>query len=200
MTDKLGPPLLVPTTNLLSAGDVLTRPSRLPSEPGVYGWWFRRVPSGVPVEGCRRHDSLTLLYVGISPKAPPKNGAAASRQNLRKRAGQHYRGNAAGSTLRLTLGCLLADELGIQLRRVGPRDRMTFTRPGEAILSAWMKENAYVSYQVELEPWQVEDQLIAEEVLPLNLRDNGHHPFHARLSEQRAMARTTARSLPIVKR
>jgi hypothetical protein len=31
----------------------------------------------------------------------------------------HYTGNASGSTLRLTLGCLLAERLGIQLRRVG---------------------------------------------------------------------------------
>ena len=31
------------------------------------------------------------------------------------------RGNAEGSTLRLTLGCLLAGELGLQLRRVGTR-------------------------------------------------------------------------------
>jgi hypothetical protein len=30
-----------------------------------------------------------------------------------------YAGNAGGSTLRKTLGCLLAGQLGIQLRRVG---------------------------------------------------------------------------------
>ncbi|MFF8174696.1 GIY-YIG nuclease family protein [Streptomyces chartreusis] len=45
-----------------------------------------------------------------------------STQNLRKRVRHHYRGNAAGSTLRLTLGCLL----GLELRRVGGGKRMTF--------------------------------------------------------------------------
>jgi hypothetical protein len=44
----------------------------------------------------------------------------------------HYRGNTAGSTLRLTLGCLL----GLELRRVGSGKRMTFGKAGEATLRA----------------------------------------------------------------
>jgi hypothetical protein len=35
---------------------------------------------------------------------------------LRQRLQTQYAGNAEGSTLRKTLGCLLADELGIELR------------------------------------------------------------------------------------
>ncbi|GAA2511770.1 hypothetical protein GCM10010406_54960 [Streptomyces thermolineatus] len=38
-----------------------------------------------------------------------------SPQNLRTRVRYHFRGNAAGSTPRLTLGCLL----GLELRRFG---------------------------------------------------------------------------------
>ena len=49
-----------------------------------------------------------------------------------------YRGNAYGSTLRLTLGCLLADQLGIELRRVGSGTRLTFG-DGEQALSEWMR-------------------------------------------------------------
>jgi hypothetical protein len=49
-------------------------------------------------------------------------------RNLREQIiKDHYTGNAEGSTLRKTLGCLLADELGIQLRRVGSGKGMTFT-------------------------------------------------------------------------
>ncbi|MEU1194017.1 GIY-YIG nuclease family protein [Streptomyces sp. NPDC005859] len=48
-----------------------------------------------------------------------------STQNLRKRVRYHYRGNAAGSTLRLTLGCLL----GLDLRRVGSGKRTRRTSP-----------------------------------------------------------------------
>ncbi|MFF3911407.1 GIY-YIG nuclease family protein [Streptomyces sp. NPDC001848] len=54
-----------------------------------------------------------------------------STQNLRKRVRYHYRGNAAGSTLRLTLCCLL----GLELRRVGSGNRLTFGKSGEASLS-----------------------------------------------------------------
>jgi hypothetical protein len=49
-----------------------------------------------------------------------------SRQQLRSRLRRHSAGNAAGSTLRLTLDCLLASQLGVQLRRVG-------SGPGQAM-------------------------------------------------------------------
>jgi hypothetical protein len=60
---------------------------------------------------------------------------AASQQTLRQRIRYHYTGNAAGSTLPLTLGCLLAERLGIQLRRMGSGRRLTFAA-GEGKLSA----------------------------------------------------------------
>jgi hypothetical protein len=44
---------------------------------------------------------------------------AASKQALSHRVRYHMRGNAEGSTLRLSFGCILADQLGIELRRVG---------------------------------------------------------------------------------
>ena len=53
----------------------------------------------------------------------------------------HYQGNAEGSTLRLTLGCLLSEELDIEVRRVGSGKRMTFAE-GEGVLSQWMADNA----------------------------------------------------------
>jgi hypothetical protein len=56
------------------------------------------------------------------------------------------RGNASGSTLRLSLGCLLSTTLGIQLCP-GPHGRMTFSA-GEAKLSAWLHENAAVTWVV----------------------------------------------------
>ncbi|WP_435241792.1 GIY-YIG nuclease family protein [Streptomyces cucumeris] len=53
----------------------------------------------------------------------------ASTQNLKKRVRHHYGGNAAGSTIRLTIGCLL----GLELRRVDSRSRGTTPRStGEA--------------------------------------------------------------------
>jgi hypothetical protein len=74
---------------------------------------------------------MTLLYVGISPKAPPKAGGRPSKQNLRTRIRTHYRGNASGSTLRLSLGCLFAETLMIELRRHGKSERRHFGKEGE---------------------------------------------------------------------
>jgi hypothetical protein len=104
---------------------------------------------------------------------------------LRQRIWTHYAGNAEGSTLRKTLGCLLAEELGIQLRRVGSGNRKTFVE-GEQVLSAWMAENAFVSWVVRECPWALEDHLIAAVNLPLNLEGNSHNRFHQVLTQIRA--------------
>lgn len=176
---------------------VLQRPSPVPAAPGVYAWYFDAPPTGVPVAGCHAAEAGVLLYVGISPKAPSRNGAALSRQSLRTRVRYHYRGNAAGSTLRLTLGSLLAEELGLQLRRVGSGQRLTFA-DGEAVLSEWMSRHARVCFMTTPTPWLLETKLIEGLTLPLNLDQNAHSPFRAELSACRAQQRSGARALPIV--
>jgi hypothetical protein len=133
--------------------------------------------------------------VGISPKPPPANGTPPSRQQLRSRLRQHYRGNAAGSTLRLTLGCLLAAQLGLQLRRVGSSRRLTFA-DGEPVLSGWMGRHARVCWMPHPRPWEPEQALVARLDLPLNLDGNAHHRFYRQLWELRAQANATARALP----
>ena len=141
-------------------------------------------------------NGLTLLYVGISPKAPPTKGRAPSSQTLWKRIRYHFRGNAYGSTLRLTLGCLLSDELGITLRRVGSGERFTFA-DGERVLSEWMGKNAFICWKEDSEPWRLESQLIAATCLPLNLAENRQQPFHSTLSALRRNTKGRARELPI---
>ncbi|MCZ2526015.1 MULTISPECIES: GIY-YIG nuclease family protein [unclassified Streptomyces] len=128
--------------------------------------------------------------MGIAPRHMANR---KSTQNLRTRVRYHFRGNAAGSTLRLTLGCLL----GLELRRVGSGRRMTFGQAGEAALSQWMAEHARVCWVEHPEPWTAESDLITRLDLPLNLDQNRHNGFHARLTEIRAQARQQARELPI---
>jgi hypothetical protein len=188
---------LVRPARLWSRGEVLARPSPVPRRPGVYGWYFRDLPWPIDTSQCVTWDGCTLLYGGIAPKAPPANGRPASQQSLRHRIRYHYTGNAAGSTLRLTLGCLLTERLGIQLRRVGSGRRLTFAA-GEARLSAWMADNAYVTWVETDHPWLAEQQFIASVNLPLNLDQNRHHAFHQQLTQVRVDARMTARTLPIV--
>jgi hypothetical protein len=189
-------PQLLRPERLYSRAEVLTRPSAIPKTSGVYAWYFREIPDGVPVDGCIGHEDLTLLYTGIAPKPPPRNGGVPSRQTLCHRIRYHFRGNAAGSTLRLTLGCLLSGRLRITLRRVGSGARLTFAG-GEGALSEWMGDNAYVAFLPVAQPWFVEKELVSQVPLPLNL-DMNAHPFRATLSAIRGAAREQARRLPIV--
>lgn len=163
------------------------KPCPVPRERGVYAWYFRQTPSIVPTQGCHQYKDFKLLYVGIAPSRP------TSSSNLRIRIKQHLRGNASGSTLRLSLGCLLSEELGIELRRVGNGRRKTFG-PGEALLSNWMEKNAFVTWILHPEPWLQEANLIDDISLPLNLRGNENHIFFTQLSSIRKSAKERAKS------
>ena len=140
---------------------------------------------------------LTLLYSGISPKAPPRSGRNTSEQTLWNRIRYHFNGNAKGSTLRLTLGTLLAKTFGIELRRVGSGKRMTFG-DGEEAISRWMDDNAFVIWVVHPRPWELESDVICNLSLPLNLDQNKSHLFHPVLSEARQQARQNAREKAVV--
>ncbi len=176
-----------------SRTEVMSKPTPVPAVNGVYFWWFKEIPPGVPAEGCITCDGYTLLYVGISPD---QRGKPNSRSNLRKRIKTHYSGNAAGSTLRRTLGVLLSGLSCFPLRRVGSGSRMTFTHPGEQWLDAWMEKNAKVHWIPVEAPWELEDMLIASIPLPLNIQGNAHD-FKITLSGMRSQAAAEARLLEI---
>jgi hypothetical protein len=118
------------------------------------------------------------------------------RETLRSRIRYHFRGNAEGSTLRLTLGCLLEPTLGTRLRRVGSGRRHTFA-DREAALSAWMASHAAVTWRATPKPWVAEAHLISTLTLPLNLDQNTHHPFAEKLLALRSAARRRADALPV---
>ena len=186
------------TRPLYTRAEVFSTPCPVPRSPGVYGWWFRTIPGPIGVSGCQHRGGLTLLYAGISPTRPPTNGKPPSSQNLHQRIRYHYSGNGEGSTLRKTLGVLLADELGIELRRVGSGKRRTFGKHGEAVLTNWMADNALVSWLVHSEPLVLERELIETLDVPLNLQDNKHNAFHAELTRLRATAERNARDKPVL--
>lgn len=176
---------------LRSRAEVIGQSSAIPPVRGLYAWFFREVPRDVPVENCITIDGLTLLYVGISPSNPN------STQHLRKRIRHHFFGNAEGSTLRQTLGVLLAEKSGFPLRRVGSGRRMTFTHLGEQWLDDWMQENAFVACVPHPAPWEIEANIFQKLSLPLNIQDNRHHPYAPALSRYRSEAKALARNEPI---
>ena len=190
--------LLLDPLRLWRRDEVLSRPSPVPKTPGVYAWFFKRVPGSIDAARCHTFDGMPLLYVGIAPRPPYKDGRR-SRSTLHQRVRYHYRGNAAGSTLRLTLGCLLTETLGIELRRVGTGARRTFS-DGERLLSEWMSQNALVCWLEHPQPWHIEASLIAQYDLPLNLDQNKRNRFHPELSAARQRAKQCAAELPILPR
>ena len=183
-------------TKLYSRAEILGSSTLVPKAGGLYFWFFKETPSGVPLNGCLSLEGKTLLYAGISPKSPPKNGKPPSKQTLRDRVRYHLTGNAEGSTLRLSLGVLLSEQLGIQLRRVGSGRRMTF-HDGENALNNWLDENAFVGWVLHKEPWIIESEAIQKLSLPINLEGNKHHPFQGTLKALRKVARDNARQIPV---
>jgi GIY-YIG catalytic domain len=74
---------------------------------------------------------------------------------------------------------------------------LTFVE-GEQALSAWMAQNAYVSWVVRGRPWELEDELIAALDLPLNLQGNSHNRFHSILTGARAKCVAQAKAMPVL--
>lgn len=179
---------------LYSRSDVLAKPCPVPQEPGVYAWFFKEVSAIVPTDGCVTKGDLTLLYVGISPDKASKPN---SKQNLRKRITNHYRGNAKSSTLRRSLGVLLTDQSNFPLRRVGSGKQMTFTHHGEQWLDDWMENNAFVVWIEHPAPWELEEELLSTLSLPLNIKGNAGHLFAGELSQLRKDAIKQAKEQPV---
>jgi hypothetical protein len=151
----------------------------------------------------RRLEAFVAILVsratGISPKALPANGRAASRSTQRERLRSHYCGNAEGSTLRRTLGCLLSTELNICLRRVGTGSRYTFTNPGEQALDQWMDQHAFVTWIEAEKPWLIEHHLLRSGLwLPLNMDGNPCQEDVTVLKTIRYDARCAADQLEVV--
>ena len=181
--------------------EVFSEPCPVPSAPGVFGWWFRNPPAVIDVSKCQQRDGLTLLYVGIAPTPPPANGKRPISQDLRKRIRYHFGGTGAsaeGSTLRKSLGVLLKDELGIELRRVGSGERSIFAG-GETVLTQWMAENSAVSWVLHPEPWTFETTLIESLDVPLNLQGNERNKFLPELKRLRKEAAVHAGKQRVLK-
>lgn len=181
MTDWISKP-----AKLWRVDELFQRPDEPPAKPGLYAWYFDELPQNVTKNSGLIVDGIHLGYIGIAPARKPSPGRRGS--NLRKRLRMHCAGNASGSTLRLTLGCLLARELGIELQRVGSSARLTFGE-GERALSQWIQQHARVAWQEAECPWDQEADLIHRFAPPLNLDHNDGSPFHTELAQLRRACR-----------
>ena len=147
---------------------------------GLYGLFFKEVPSCVPTDGCVVKDGLTLLYVG------------QSEANLRRRIRKHYRGDASRSTVRFSVGVLLTKQSGFPLC-IGSDKRITFTKNGEQWLNDWMEKNVFFSLAEHDRPKEEESKMFENVDLPLNIEDNPRNLFVEKLQTMRDDARKQAR-------
>lgn len=168
----------------ISAADV----ESAPASPGIYSWWFRGGALDVPEADYRCRNEYELLYIGISPSR------ASSAGTLRRRLRQHVRDDASRSTLRMTLGVLLTQQLGLTLEL--NRGRATYGQEGEARITRWLVDNARVAWAIDPTPWAVERELLASSALALNIsgRDDD---FVRSLSARRSEALRVARGGPV---
>ena len=96
------------------------------------------------------------------------------RGDLRRRLRSNHLGkhSTGSSTLRRTLGKLLADELG--LVKQNKNDRYWFGEDGEKKLRDWMCDHAKIAFQLDPNPREIETALIARfgKLLALNKEGN----------------------------
>lgn len=186
---------------LLSKAEIIADPTLVPACPGIYGWYFDRCIEIIrdnSCDGCYQYKGKTLLYFGIAPKSETSNARLNGRI-----INQHFNGDAESSTLRFSLGCLLASRLGIELRFHGSSKRFAVsgTLRGEERLSDWMSRNAFISFATVEKPWEIEDEVVGKPhmlSLPLNIKGNSTHPFYKILKSARKEAINRARTLPKV--
>jgi Ser/Thr protein kinase RdoA (MazF antagonist) len=165
------PQELLHPQKLFSRDDVLTRPSPVPKQPGVYAWYIRNLPEIVPTAVCHHHNNLALVYVGIS-------------NNLRKRIRRHFYGSTNTSTLRRTLGALLIDELNLTPEMKSKTK--FYLGQSEEKLSQWLAQNGSVVWLAHQNPRQLEQAVLASNLsLPLNVEGNKGHPFRPMLTRLR---------------
>ena len=181
MDNKFSIDKILNPEKIFSKNEIFSRPSPIPKESGVYGAYFKEVPSGIDIKNCVLFEERTLLYIGVSTI------------NLQKRIKGHYTKDASRSTLRNTLGILLADKSKFPLRRIEPYKRKTrnFTPDGESWLNLWVEENMFFSFETTPSYLQREDEYLKKlgpsGSLPLNI-DKNTHPYSSKLKRKRKAA------------
>jgi diguanylate cyclase (GGDEF)-like protein/PAS domain S-box-containing protein len=169
--------LLTRASKLYTREELINIPSMVPQESGYYVCFFKNLPQTVPLQGCTKRDGFAMVFLS---SVPSKDGASS---NLRKSVvNQYLKGNAHDSTLRLSLACLLKEELGISLAQHGSR---IYLGDDEEVLNEWLNKNARISFIADDKPWVDKAEMIKELNLPLNIEHNQLHPFYATLKKLR---------------
>ena len=138
----------------------------VPALPGNYIFALRKnskLPDvGIPVTYTKFRD-YEVVYVGL-----------ASNSLKDRDVKKHFYGNAGGSTLRKSLGCLLGYNLIPRDSHYSSNGKTKFNVADESKLSDWIKTNLLLLYYPNKEFESVESHLIQELNPRLNLDKNNN--------------------------
>ena len=150
-------------------------------ETGVYAWWdldgalAAHYPEDFPAVHPERP-----LYIGL-----------AERQGLASRGLKMHLKRTRVSGLRRSLSALLRDELDLAPSVLPARGGMFgLAVDVEPRLTEWMLGHLLVTWVVHEAPGQVEPEIIADELPPLNYDHATRGPYAARMRLLRADLRT----------
>jgi hypothetical protein len=153
-------------------------------QPGLYAWWADN--AGAETLSCGLGEKVLSgrIYAGLTGATKWPSGRTG-KSTLRSRiAGNHLRGRIRGSTFRLTLAAVLADELGLV-----PTEPKRLANASEQMLSDWIDRHLSVA----VHPFPDADTLADLERLvlaqldpPLNLDGMPPTAARARLAKLRS--------------
>jgi hypothetical protein len=134
---------------------------------GLYSWWVDELGARDLTRGLGGEVLPGRIYAGQTGATKWPSGTVG-RATLRSRiSSQHLRGRIRGSTFRLTLASVLAEELGLQ--GIAPK---SIGGDGEDRLSVWMRGHLTVAVHPFDERdvlGHLEHRVLAELDPPLNL-------------------------------
>ncbi|MBM3503591.1 MAG: hypothetical protein FJX65_06920 [Alphaproteobacteria bacterium] len=139
------------------------------------------------------------MYLGVAGRAAAPADEGRGEGTLWHQTQVDLHGDAGESALRLALGCLMADQLGITLRRAGSGQRLTFTRDGERRLSEWIARHGRVGWMSHPDPQTIAPDIRRRLSLPLNLDGNSGDNVNAPIRSIVANAQANARAMPVVR-
>lgn len=149
-----------PTLLLQMTSEIAADLTRVPDTSGVYAlFWIQpdATPLGTDCGQAGDIEAIELmpLYIG------------ASKDSLRVRIKRHIMGDTRGSTLRASLGMILAERLDLQIVQI-PTKRYFCIEP-EQRLSDWIVLNTIVGYFETNDPFELEKAMLAVSAGKLNI-------------------------------
>lgn len=130
-------------------------------------------------------------YSALTPHSPLSTEydevlyLGSTGRSLQKRIREHLLGDARRSTFRMTLGCLLKDELDLTV--IGTLGQTYFHFGDDEVrLTKWMRENLAVGFRETKTPLEDEKALIELANPPLNIAGRKSDPFARELMDLRS--------------